>query len=502
MKRSDAVLRPDSARVVGRPHVPGDDPSAEGVPRLTLVVERILALSDDEVRRELEDVHRRFAARHRDLDTMLLRNATRVDHLLDGADDDCRRLVGAYLTQEHAYQSAAVTNPSMVAAPDQSGVAPGDKRFVLSLRMIGEGHISSMGFRTGIVTAAGEVVLDEAATLTETGERGVPVYERRHFATKLRELGADVSLTARVLDQLGRHFGPTELEDAISVLDAEPRAVTHESTKLMRWLAASNYLLRFEAATSSLQERLVWPEGPFESKGLEDARFVEFTEVDGSTTYYGTYTAYDGFEILPQLIETNDFCTFEMSTLSGASAQNKGMALFPRLVDETYMSLSRPDRENLHLLRSSDPRAWHHPSVPLRMPKRAWEIIQMGNCGSPIETEAGWLVLTHGVGPLRTYRIGAILLDLAQPSRIIGDLPEPLLEASEEERNGYVPNVVYSCGGMVHDDHLVVPYGVADQRTSFAVYSVSELLEALLASPPPSPRGGFPERRAQPQTPS
>ncbi len=480
------MLLPDSAKVVGRPHVPGEDPSAEGVPRLAGIVERILSLSADEVRHELEDVRVRFAGRHRDLDTMHVRNAGRVEHLLDGAGDDHRRLVGAYLTQEHAYQAAAVTNPSMVAAPDQSGVPPGAKRFVLSLRTIGEGHISSMSFRTGLVTAAGEVILDEQSRLTETGERGVPVYERRHFATKLRELGADVTLTSRVLDQLGRHFGPDELEAAISVLDHEPRAVTHESTKLMRWLAASNYLLKFDPATTSLQERLVWPEGPFESKGLEDARFVHFTDADGSTTYYGTYTAYDGFEILPQLIETNDFCAFEMSTLSGASAQNKGMALFPRLIDDTYMALSRPDRENLHLLRSSDPRAWHHASVPLRCPMRAWEIIQMGNCGSPIETEAGWLVLTHGVGPMRTYRIGAILLDLEHPAQIIGDLVEPLLEATEEERDGYVPNVVYSCGGMVHDDHLVVPYGVSDQRTNIAVCSLSEVLEALLASPPPS----------------
>ena len=482
--RSNALLRPNSSKVVGRPHEPGDEPSPEGVPRLTSIVSRIVALSAEDVASELDDVHRRFATRHRDLDAMLVRNAERVELLLDGVDADRRRLVGAYLTQEHAYQAAAVTNPSMVPAPDQSGVEAGAKRFVLSVRAIGEGHISSIAFRTGVVSADGGVSVDDDATLTETGERGVPVYERRHFAAKLKELGADVTLTSTVLDKLGRHFGQGELESAIAVLDAEPRAVTHESVKLMRWLAASNYLLKFDGATTTIQERLVWPEGPFESKGMEDARFVHFTEDDGSSTYYGTYTAYDGFEILPQLIETNDFCTFEMSTLSGASAQNKGMALFPRLIEGAYVALSRPDRENLHLLRSPDPRAWHHASVPVRRPTRAWEIIQMGNCGSPIETEAGWLVLTHGVGPMRTYRMGAILLDLDHPERIIGDLPEPLLEASEEEREGYVPNVVYSCGAMVHDDHLVVPYGVADQRTAIAVCSLSQVLEALLASSP------------------
>ncbi len=484
VERAEAILCPDSSKVVGRPHVPGDDPAPVGVPRLAAIASRILGLSDVDVAAELLDVRRRFGARHADLDTMLARNAERVAHLLDGVDDERRALVGAYLTQEHAYQSAAVTNPSMVPAPSQAGASPGAKRFVLSLRTVGEGHISSIAFRTGEVSASGEVVLDERSRFTETGERGVAVYERKHFAAKLGELGADVSLTDQVLDTLGRHFGRDELERAIGVLDGLPRAVTHESTKLMRWLAASNYLLDFDPGRTTVQERLIWPEGPFESKGMEDARFVQLTEDDGSTTYYGTYTAYDGFEILPQLIETRDFCSFEMSTLSGASAQNKGMALFPRLVDGCYLALSRPDRENLHLLRSPDPRGWYQASTPLRRPQRAWELIQMGNCGSPIETEAGWLVLTHGVGPMRTYRIGALLLDLEHPEQIIGDLPEPILEASEDEREGYVPNVVYSCGGMVHGDHLVLPYGVADQRTAFARCSLGELLEALLAAPP------------------
>jgi predicted GH43/DUF377 family glycosyl hydrolase len=449
-------------------------------------------MAEDDVAANLEDVRRRFADRHRDLERMLWLNAARVEHLLGDAPADRRLLAGAYLTQEYAFSAAALTNPSMVSAPDQSAAAPGARRFVLSMRAIGEGHLSSITFRTGSVTADGEVALDGAVTRAETGERGVPVYERKHFANKLRELGADVGLTSRVLDQLPRHFSTPELESAIGVLDDVPRAVSYESTKLMRWLAASNYLLRFDPHTS-LAERLVWPEGPFESRGMEDARFVRFAEEDGSSTYYATYTAYDGYQILPQLIETNDFCSFEMSTLSGRSALNKGMALFPRLVDGSYVALTRPDRENLHIVRSPDPRAWHLPSVPLRRPQQPWELVQMGNCGSPIETEAGWLVLTHGVGPLRTYRLGAMLLDLEHPDRVVADLADPILEASEEERDGYVPNVVYSCGALRHGDHLVVPYGISDQRTGIVVYSVTELVEALLAG------AGRRERRSQPQ---
>jgi predicted GH43/DUF377 family glycosyl hydrolase len=310
------------------------------------------------------------------------------------------------------------------------------------------------------------------------------VHERRHFARKLLELGADIGCTGRVMDRLPRHFGTEELEEALHALDDLPRAVTHESDKLARWLAASNYLLRFDGATTSPAQRLLWPEGPFESRGMEDARFVRFTEDDGSTTYYATYTAYDGFTILPQLIETNDFTSFEISTLTGPGAHNKGMALFPRTIDGCYVALSRPDRENIHLVRSTDVRAWETASVLLRRPQQPWEAVQLGNCGSPIETEHGWLVLTHGVGAMRSYRLGAMLLDLEDPGRIVGDLREPFLAADDGERNGYVPNVVYSCGGMRHGDHLVLPYGASDQVTRFATLSVPELVGALLASPP------------------
>lgn len=412
-----------------------------------------------------------------------MRNSEVLSHVLVGASDERRMLVGAYLTQEFAFESAALTNPSMVPAPDQAGLADGELRVVLSLRSIGEGHISSIEFREGVLAADGSMITAPASEHAETGERRSPVYERKLFASKLNELGAHVGLVARVLDELPRHFDGSALERALSVLNDQPRIVVFETIKLIRWLASSNYVLEFDEATS-LSERLVWPESPFESRGMEDARFVRFVEDDGTSTYYATYTAFNGFQILPQLMETNDFRTFEISTLNGASAQNKGMALFPRLINGRYSALSRSDGVNIHVITSDNPRFWGTPSQVLRRPQRPWELVQMGNCGSPIETEHGWLVLTHGVGPMRTYQIGAVLLDLDHPEQVVADLPDPILHAGADERDGYVPNVVYSCGGLVHGDRLCVPFGVADQRTAFTSYSVSELLDALVVHRP------------------
>lgn len=485
VRRSSVVLSPGTSRVLARPYVPGEEPGATDQPRLRRIVQGVLRLPADAVTAELADVDERFRGRHRDLPLLLSRNADRAGNLLDGCSDEQRRLVGAYLTQEQSFEAAALTNPSMVPAPDQAGVDPGALRFVLSMRAIGEGHLSSITFRTGTVDGEGEVRVDDVGPLVETGERRGAIHERHHFSATVLQLGADVALTARVLDRVPRNFTTAELEQALAVLDDEPRALRHETDKLMRWLAASNYLLEFDAATTRLPERLIWPEGPFESRGMEDARFVQFAEDGGSGTYYATYTAYDGFTILPQLIETHDFTSFEISTLAGRSASNKGMALFPRTIDDEYVALSRPDRENIHLLRSGDVRAWQQPSLLLRPPRQPWEAVQLGNCGSPIETDQGWLVLTHGVGPMRTYRLGAMLLDLERPDRIVADLPEPVLQAEGPEREGYVPNVVYSCGAMRHGDHLVLPYGASDQRTMFATLSIPELLEALLSAPAP-----------------
>lgn len=482
VRRAPQELAPDFCRVIARPYVPGEDPHSEGQPRLAALVQRVLDMSDEAVAAEVDDVRRRFTDRHRSLERLLERHADRVSDLLAGASSERVLLVGAFLTQECAFESAALTNPSIVRAPDQSGVAEGASRFVLSLRAIGEGHLSSIEFRTGVITAEGAVTIEVPTNRADVGQRRPPVYERKQFGVKLAELGADRELVATIMDKLPRHFGATELEQAKRAVADVSRAVAHETIRLVDWLAASNYVVDFDASLP-LHERLLWPDGPFESRGMEDARFVHFADDDGSHTYYATYTAFNGFEILPQLIESNDFTSFEITTLNGASAQNKGIALFPRLINGHYVALSRPDRENIHLLMSDNPRHWGAPSVPLRRPQRPWEFVQMGNCGSPLETSEGWLVLTHGVGPMRTYRLGAMLLDLEHPDRVIADLPQPILSAQEDERDGYVPNVVYSCGSMLHGDHVVLPYGTSDRVTRIAILSLTELLDALLAHP-------------------
>ena len=253
-------------------------------------------------------------------------------------------------------------------------------------------------------------------------------------------------------------------------------AVQHV-TQEMRWLASSNYEVSFPGS-SELSERVLFPSGPSESRGMEDARFVRFTEPDGSVVYYATYTAYDGMSILPQLIETVDFQTFRIATLNGRAARNKGIALFPRRIDGRYAALSRSDGESNHFMVSDHVRFWHE-SQRIQMPRQPWEIVQIGNAGSPIETEEGWLVVTHGVGPMRRYVLGAILLDLDDPSRVIGHLEDPLLEPDETERDGYVPNVVYSCGAIVHDGDLVIAYGASDTSTRFASISLDSVLGGL-----------------------
>jgi len=371
----------------------------------------------------------------------------------------------------------------MVLAPDQHGLAAGSSRFVMSLRAVGEGHLSSIEFRPGVLDAAGGVTIDAVGPHVVGARRSPPQhFYKRYFAAKLAELGANNELSTGVLERLDARFTLDELEASLSALEIHgpPAAIWFETTKIIRVLATSNYVTTFPL-DSQLSERVIFPAGPNETRGMEDARFVLFTDVDGSTRYYATYTAYDGFSILPQLIETDDFVRFTISTLNGAAAQNKGMALFPRTIGGKHFMLSRKDRENLHLSTSSDVHQWDD-VAELYRPQQPWELLQIGNCGSPIETEAGWLVLTHGVGPMRRYTIGALLLDLADPRRVIGHLTEPFIEPNEDEREGYVPNVVYTCGAIVHGARLVVPYGFSDAGVAVAHVALADLLEALLAS--------------------
>ena len=354
----------------------------------------------------------------------------------------------------------------------------------MSLRAVGEGHISSIEFRSGTLGVASDLSFDPTGSMLFTGRHTPPTaYNKPKFYAKLCDLGADNELSSSVLSRLPDRFTLEELEGALAPLAAESssHAISFETAKIIRVLASSNYVTTFPP-DSRLAERVIFPAGPNETRGMEDARFVRFVEDDGAVTYYATYTAFDGFQILPQLIETQDFVSFTITTLNGAAAQNKGMALFPRRIGGKYVMLSRKDRENLHLASSTDVRFWND-VVPLHEPTEPWELLQIGNCGSPLETDAGWLVVTHGVGPMRRYYLGALLLDLRNPGRVIGQLRTPLMAPDETEREGYVPNVLYSCGGLINGDTLVLPYGFSDCGIHIALISLRELLDRLRSVP-------------------
>jgi predicted GH43/DUF377 family glycosyl hydrolase len=480
-------LLPDARRVVAKPYLPGEELVPGGDSRTGLLMRRVLAIPEAEVSELLGFTLREFSHRHHGFEALLERHFELVAHHLapeTGAISRERQLlIGAYYTHEYSVEGAALFNPSLVLAPDQSGMPDGQRRVVMSVRAVGEGHISSIEFRSGVVAEAGAVSFDPPGARLVTGHRTPPVrYDKPRFNLKLRELGADNELAWGVLDRLPDRFTLAELEHSVARLEegGTPHAISFETTKIIRLLAASSYVTTFPAE-SALSERILFPAGPHESRGMEDARFVRFREDDGTFRYYATYTAYDGFGIIPQMIETEDFRCFTISTLNGAAAQNKGMALFPRKIGGKYVMLSRKDRENLHLAISDDVAVWND-VVELDRPHSPWELVQIGNCGSPLETSAGWLVLTHGVGALRRYAIGAILLDLEDPRKVLGRLRLPLLEPDETEREGYVPNVVYSCGGLVHDDQLILPYGVSDGAVGIATVPVAELTAALLST--------------------
>jgi predicted GH43/DUF377 family glycosyl hydrolase len=405
--------------------------------------------------------------------------ADRLD-LPDDLSEARRQLIGAYFTHEYSIEAAALGNPSMVAAPDQSGLGRGETRFILSLRAVGEGHISSIEFRSGVVGADMTISIDEPSRYVVTGDRTAATYDKGFFTKKLGDLDALNDIASRVVDALDARFTIGDLEQAILALDDEgiDRTLSFETTRILHWLASSNYEVSF-AETTTVSERVLFPGGPTESHGMEDARLVRFTDCDGEVVYYGTYTAFDGYQILPQLIETKDFRSFRIATLNGEGAQNKGIALFPRKLEGQFAALARHDNENNFFMTSDDVRDWRD-SHKIQEPERPWELIQLGNCGSPLETEAGWLVVTHGVGPMRSYALGALLLDLNDPCRVIGHLKEPLLVATAEEREGYVPNVVYSCGSMIHGDHLVLPYGFADVGARIATVPLEDLLSRLV----------------------
>ncbi len=481
MTRTSLVIRPDCARVFFRPF------DSMGRERIIRILARILSIPEADAERESRQLHSDFVGRHQNLRESLLKRYEQVRGELptDAPLSECRKLlIGAYLTQEYSLEAAALFNPSIVPHPDQSGLPEGSLRFVMSLRATGEGHVSSIVFRTGEVDREGGISIKTPTRLVGGADlHPNPSYEKKLFEQKLAELGLMGGLAGTILarleevftwEQLQRTVGRTLQRDRLSRGDEQGIA------RGMLALARANYEVSFEG-TARFSERVIFPSSPAESGGIEDARFVLFREDDGSARYYATFTAFDRQVTLSQLLETTDFVNFKIGTLNGPEVQNKGMALFPRRVQGHYAMISRQDNENLYLMYSDMLHFWYEKRLLLR-PTYLWEFVQIGNCGSPIETEDGWLVLTHGVGPMRRYSIGAVLLDRDDPARVIGRLREPLLMPTESEREGYVPNVVYSCGSLIHAGRLILPYAMSDQCTSFATVPIAELIEELKAN--------------------
>jgi predicted GH43/DUF377 family glycosyl hydrolase len=423
-QRQKLSLRPDPARVIVRPFRPTTEPrdlQPTDKRRANHIVDRVLNLSPEAAALELRDVLDNFETRHRDLTSTLDTRAGEMDSAFVDHPSFTplqRQLVGAYFLQEYSYEASALFNPSIVPHPDQSATLAGELRVILSLRAVGEGHVSSMTFRSGQIGADGRVRIDPSARLA-----GLPDIVRRTDGLDGEEVN-----------------------------------------------------LQFDTAWD-ISERVIFPVTLRQVNGLEDARFVAFTD-EGKTTYLATYTAYDGRSIRSELLETEDFAAFRMRSMSGMASTNKGMALFPRRINGRYAMIGRQDNENLYLIYSDDLTVWDN-GTPLMSPCYPWEFVQIGNCGSPLELPQGWLLFTHGVGPLRKYAIGAVLLDLADPSRVIARSRLPLLLPDPSEREGYVPNVVYTCGAIRHLDRIILPFAVSDTYTNFASALVDELLASL-----------------------
>ena len=477
-KRIGPTLVPNRSRVLMRPFRPTTDDIARRI------VTQVMALSDTEVARLLDNVMAEFGDRHPAVEKFFQNRFTQVRHLITGRRKILSKrqlLIGSYFTHEYSPESAALFNPSIVPHPDQTGLSKGSLRFIMSLRATGEGHISSITFRAGFVSARHEITLTPPVPFATEPDR-VPnaAYEKPLFARKLQELGIENKFCRQVLEQLNDSFTMKELRRVLPMerLHAEASDVAADrAARGILLLAESNYEVRF-APDTQISQRVLFPSTASQSNGIEDARFVRFQNDDGSFTYYATYTAYDGKITLPQLLETPDFVHFKFRTLNGPAVQNKGMALFPRKINGKFVMLSRQDDENILLMFSDNIHFWADPKILLE-PAQPWEFFKLGNCGSPIETERGWLVLSHGVGAMRKYCLGAFLLDLNDPGRVIGRLREPLLCPNEAERDGYVPNVIYTCGALLHGRELIIPYAMSDSATSFATVPLDELLAAM-----------------------
>jgi predicted GH43/DUF377 family glycosyl hydrolase len=476
IKRKAVQFNPDPKRVITRFFWPGDDDRAR------VIIQMVLALSHEERKQLFNQVLREFCSRHRNITKIFDQNFERVKHLLidlniavESLSKETQYVIGAY------FKSTAFFNPSIVEDPYQDNIQRGQKRVILSFRATGEGHLSSIVFRSGIINENNDFYFECASDLVDVPEIiRRHIYDKKQFLTKLAEMNIKKDVIPLIMDQLDEHFNFGQLQAAIAKT-LKNHALSYTRQKVVQainWLAKSHYEVIFSLDTP-LCDRVLFPTSFAERNGIEDARFVRFRDEDGSVTYYAPYTAYDGFAILPKLIVTEDFYHFQVNPIHGEHVQNKGLAIFPKKIKGQYAMLSRLDGLNNYVMFSRDITFWDN-ARKIQEPQYPWEFVQVGNAGSPLETEHGWLVITHGVGPMRTYSLGAMLLDLEDPTKVVARLKEPLLTANEKERDGYVPNVVYSCGSLIHNNELIIPYAMSDYSSTIAGFPLGELFDELL----------------------
>ncbi len=479
IERKPVRVDPDPKRVIARFFFNGNDRAKD-------VIQLVMGIDEDTAFGIVSPILQEYSKRHRNITRVLSRHCSKLKPLFadlnieyDTLTVTRKLLIGSYFTHEYSIESAAFFNPSIVEDPDQTELEEGERRVIISFRAVGEGHISSITFRRALIDKNNDITVIPAGSYIDEAEivRNA-VYNKKLFFEKAVTTQINVNVLQEVESQLDNHFEYANLRRII--LDSqhlqENDMLRLEYDKIL-WLADSYYEIVFSMDTD-ISDRVIFPISEYERKGIEDARFVKFYNADDTSTYYATYTAYDGSLIMPKLLQTNDFYNFRIMPLYGAGAQNKNLALFPRKINGKYAMISRIDGCNNYIMYSDKINIWEKP-ILLQQPKFPWEFIQIGNCGSPIETVHGWVMITHGVGPMRRYALGASLLKLDDPTVEIGRIKEPLLVPNSEEREGYVPNVLYSCGVIVHNNKLIVPYGVSDSSTAFAEVDMDALINKL-----------------------
>ncbi|MDF1574460.1 MAG: glycoside hydrolase family 130 protein [Bacteroidales bacterium] len=482
VNRKETIFYPDPSRIIARFLFTENHRASE-------IIRSVMGMSEEDALLTLKQTLRDYSMRHRNISKIFEKHFNKIAHLILGMNMDPnsidyskRILIGSYFTMEYSIESAAFFNPSIMEHPDQKETGPGQMRIILSFRATGEGHISSIVFRTGVLDKDCNLSLEPTGKMLEEAEHTRRhVYQKESFAHKLDEMlgTGGIIPPALILDKLNEEFTYRELYDCIQKTRKTLHLASDKEILFSQiiWLASSHYELEFSLDTN-ISERVIFPVSVNERNGIEDARFVKFIDDNGECKYYATYTAYDGSTILPKLLETSDFYHFKVSPLHGEISINKGMALFPRKIKGKYVMLCRLDGYNNYIAFSDNLNIWREARL-LQQPKFPWEFVQIGNGGSPIETEDGWLVITHGVGPMREYVLGASLFDIHHPEKEIGRLKNPLLMPNAKEREGYVPNVVYSCGSMIHNEHLIIPYAMSDFASTYATIHLKELLKEL-----------------------